>query len=248
MAVRKVGSSKARVGAGRVLKQATSKISTANKAVTSGVLRNTILKSKNPKVLNASISTFINRSRGGDVQARLFLNRSASEKFNKNSASRREVLWRFKGLAGKGDSVGLRGLMVGVRDSNALNREIAWKGVGDLAARGNPQAKSFLSNYKGGDNSVALRRLISGTGKRDAGTRTSALSGLKRLSDQGRSSVSGSSGAVSSKGSSRVNALRDLKRLSDQGRSSVSGSSEAVSSKGSPRVNALRGLKRLADQ
>lgn len=134
------------------------------------LLREIILNSTDEKVLGAVISHFVECAKSGDVKAKLFLNRLASERFNKNPASRSTVLKRIWALAIVGDSFGLRGLLVGVRDFEGVNRSWALGGLRELAKKGDARV---------------LPGLIFGMKDADKENRSRALEGLNALAEKG---------------------------------------------------------------
>ncbi|MGI6589368.1 MAG: hypothetical protein ACOX1V_01745 [Candidatus Iainarchaeum sp.] len=117
--------------------------SRGKRVVNPRVFKNAILESSDSRVLKEVVNHFIKKGKS-NVKIKLFLNRCASEKFNKNWVSRGEVLKYFGELAEKGDSFGLRGLMVGVKDSNPSNRGWALRGLSFLAAKGDARALNGL--------------------------------------------------------------------------------------------------------
>jgi hypothetical protein len=108
------------------------------------LLRSILLNSNNKLALSILINHFVNKAKKGDVRAKLLLNRLASEKFNKNVISRGQVLDKFGVFAKEGDSFGLRGLLVGAKDSDIINRDRALFGLCQLAIQGDGRVLSGL--------------------------------------------------------------------------------------------------------
>ena len=106
------------------------------KRVNSKLVKNIFLNSVDKTVLNMLINHFVDNAKSGDVKLKLFLNRLVLKKFNPNSVSRWRVLNKFYNLAQEGDSFGLRGLLIGVKDSVLENRGCALKGLRYLAETG----------------------------------------------------------------------------------------------------------------
>ena len=133
------------------------------------ILRKLILSSTNLKVLDEMISHFVNKAKV-DVHAKLFLDEMVSEKFNKNPVSRWRVLTAFHNLSIKGDSFGLRGLLIGVKDSDESNCRCALAGLSLLAQKG---------------ISETLPGLIVGLKDKELGNHNNALRGVKCLAKLG---------------------------------------------------------------
>lgn len=107
-------------------------------------LKQVLLENRDRFALRMLINHFLKKAREGDVRSKLFLNRLASERFNKNESSRAEVLIIFHNLAQKGDLFGLRGLLVAARDSVPERRWWALEGLNALAKKGNLKAIKAL--------------------------------------------------------------------------------------------------------
>lgn len=133
-------------------------------------LKKVLLESRNEKVLGEVISYFVEKANTGDIRSKLFLNRCASEKFNKNEILRKLVIEKFLKLARDRSSFGLRGLLVGVRDSVSVNRHWAFLGLWKLAEKGDFRVLSGL--LEGVKDSVKNNRTL-------------ALQGLRALADKG---------------------------------------------------------------
>jgi hypothetical protein len=140
--------------------------------VDSPVFRKLVKDSKNKSLLHSAITHSISKAKEGDVRARLFLNRLTQEKFTKDNSFRRMVLGEFSDIAVKGDSFGLRWLLIGVRDSSIANRSWALWGLENLAKEGDART---------------LPGLLKGIKDSDADNRDLALSGLKELTKCGNS-------------------------------------------------------------
>jgi hypothetical protein len=101
------------------------------------LLRKILFESKDREVLRLTINHFLALADLGNVKAKLFLNRLASEKYNKNEYIRTRVLENYWYVAKfRKNPVGLRALLVGVRDSNISNRVHSLMGLSELALHG----------------------------------------------------------------------------------------------------------------
>jgi len=144
------------------------------KKVNPDVVRNVLLKSTDKIVLDSVINHFVKNAKKGDVRSKLFLNRLVSKKFNSNIISRERVLGEFRGLAKKGDSLGLRGLLIGVKDPVLTNRFFALWGLRELAERGDARV---------------LPGLLTGVKDFNLANRSWALKGLEALAKKGNASA-----------------------------------------------------------
>jgi hypothetical protein len=143
----------------------------AQKKPSMALLRKILFESKNKEVLRLTINHFLARAVKGDVRANLFLRRLVSEKFNKNEYIRSRVLEHFWYVAKwRGNPIGLRGLLVGVRDSSILNRNRALMGLSELAWRGDART---------------LPGLIEGLKDPHLDNQVHALKGIKDLAKTG---------------------------------------------------------------
>ena len=231
-AARKLTSRQLNANLRRALKQSEGK-----RVVNSRMLKKIFLESKDTRVLKEVFEHFVARSKSGDVQVNLFLNRCISEKFNKNADSRREVLKYFKGLAGKGDSFGLKGLIVGVKDSVASNREVALAGLRELAEQ---------------NNRHVLSGLVIGVKDKVESNRRIALMGLRELAERGdaRTLPGLMIGVRDSNANNRGRALEGLKNLARKGDARVL-RGLMIGLKDSDnynRIEALIGLELLAEK
>lgn len=107
------------------------------KTVNPVLLRKILFESRNTDVLELVVSYYLHKAREGDVKAKLFINRMCSAKFNKNSALREIILTRLSSPnLTESSFIGLKGLLVGVNDPEAMNRALALKGLCSLAEKG----------------------------------------------------------------------------------------------------------------
>jgi hypothetical protein len=168
------------------------------------LLKSLVLSSTNATVLESLVNHLGLKAMKGDVRAKLFLNRCASEKFNKNALSRGLVIGCLSKRASNADYFGLRGLLVGIRDSNPNNRLKAFEGLRIFVSRGNPAGiKSLIIGAKDPVEKIrwqslaglydlarlygdarALPGLLIGV-KDCANNNYLALAGLKELAEQG---------------------------------------------------------------
>jgi hypothetical protein len=211
-AARKLTSRQLNANLRRALKQSEGK-----RVVNSRVLKENLLKSSDERVLEEVVKHFVVMGEKGDVKIKLFLNRCASEKFNKNSNSRFKILVRFRELAKKGDSFGLKGLLVGVRDSNKHHREYALRGLSLLAAKGETRTLPGLlhgvkdsSEYNRGWALLGLRELSK---KGEKGILPGLLVGVKDFSKYNRGIALSSLRELAERGS--VEAKKALKELGE---------------------------------
>ena len=140
------------------------------KKVNPVLVRNVILKSTDKNILDSVINHFVENAKKGDIRSKLFLNRLVSKNFNSNIVSRERVLGAFSDLAKKGNSFGLRGLLIGVKDPVLTNRFFALWGLRELAEKG---------------ESRVLPGLLVGAKDSNLGNRSFALKGLEALAKQG---------------------------------------------------------------
>jgi hypothetical protein len=132
-------------------------------------LKKVLFESKDRKILYLAIEHFVRKAKNGDVRAKLFLNRLALERFNKNDLLRDCVLLKLEENTQMGDRFALRALLVGVRDSVPYNRAMALTGLKNLAARNEKRV---------------LPGLIFGLKDTNLDNRRYALSGLEFLAEE----------------------------------------------------------------
>jgi hypothetical protein len=152
------------------MSEASVKLALERKRASPAFLRKVLLESKNEKVWGLLINHFLSNAKRGDVRSKLFLIRLCFEKFNKNKFLRGAVLIKFEELAEGGNVFGLRGMLVGVKDSDTHNRSWALKGLGELAFKGDARV---------------LPGLFFGLRDSNPSNRADALSGLEKLSRLG---------------------------------------------------------------
>jgi hypothetical protein len=152
------------------MSEASLKLALERKRASPAFLNRVLIESKNEKVLGLVVNHFLVKAKEGDAESKMFLNRMASEKFNKNKSLRKLIFLKFSNLATLGDSFGLRGMLVGVKDSDTHNRSWALKGLGELAFKGDARV---------------LPGLFFGLRDSNPSNRADALSGLEKLSRLG---------------------------------------------------------------
>jgi hypothetical protein len=140
------------------------------KRVNPVLIKTILLNSTDSKVLDVLLDYFVERAKKGDLGSMGILNRFAVEKINPNLVSRKKVLETLRNLALSGDARGIRGLLVGVKDSDSINRYHSLSGLRALSKKGDVRV---------------LPGLLVGVKDSDVGNRSLALGGLRLLSRRG---------------------------------------------------------------
>jgi hypothetical protein len=142
----------------------------ARKKVNPTFIRTVFLNTRDIYNLELIRQYFYRTIKVEDLRAMRFLNRHVSEKFNPSVISRRIILQVLYPFAEKGDARVIRGALVGMKDSDEINRFEALRSLRELAKHGEGRT---------------VPGLIIGLKDSNSHNRYIALEGLRDLAEKG---------------------------------------------------------------